>query len=352
MNHHLSIIQVIAVLYLLFSGFSGRAQDCSNPQLLCGQSAAEELTTADGDSVGVPVGICFSVAPNAIFFEFNTLDLNQFPGLAYEDSSATVSISGLVCNADTLLGQGVNIAIFSAFDPCDPTSYDAPLICQTDVTNAMDISLESLEPATTYYVMITGIFGPPPAIDPSECVVSLSVSGPAVTYDLEGDWYPDGAEDRQPKILFNGETVVLTANPDLSGILWTGPNLNESSGTSVTANPEGIGIVDYIVEATINDCIYNEVVSVVIREPIRPDNVFTPNGDLYNDAWYIENIAAWRNAQITVFSRWGAKVFQTTNYQNDWGGDQLPAATYYYVIVLNPIDGNVDPITGSVTILR
>lgn len=348
----LSPFKVIAFLCIGFWIASANAQDCSNPQLLCGQSGAEQLTTADGSPVAVPAGFCFDPAPNAVFYSFETLDLNQFPSLSFDDSTATLSIASIICDSDTLLGQGVNIAIFSAMDPCDPATYNAPISCESDLTNTDDIQLENLLPSTTYYVMVSGVFGAPPATDPSECSVSLSISGPAVTYDLDGKWYPENDKNRSPKILYQGETVVLTGNSALSGLSWTGKNLNKTTGNSVTANPEGIGTAPYTVETTINDCIFSEVVQVIIRQAIRPDNVFTPNGDLYNDNWYIGNITSWQNAQINVYSRWGAKVFQATNYQNNWDGDDLPAATYYYVIELNPVDGNTKPITGSVTILR
>lgn len=348
----LSPLKVIAFLCFGFWIASANAQDCSNPQLLCGQSGAEQLTTADGSAVTVPPGFCLDTVPNAVFYSFETLDLNQFPSLSFDDPTATLSIASIICDSDTLLGQGVSIAVFSAIDPCDPTTFDTPISCQTDLTNSDDIELDNLLPSTTYYVMVSGVFGDPPATDPSECTVSLSISGPAVTYDLEGDWYPESDNNRAPKILYEGETVVLTGNSALNGLNWTGKNLNNTTGNSVTANPEKIGTAPYTVETTINDCIFSEVVQVIIRQAIKPDNVFTPNGDLYNDTWYIGNITTWQNAQINVYSRWGAKVFQATNYQNDWDGDGLPAATYYYVIELNPVDGKTKPITGSVTILR
>ena len=190
----LSPIQVIAFLCIGILYGSVNAQNCSNPQLLCSQSGAEQLTTADGSSISVPASFCFDPAPNAVFYSFQTLDLNQFPSLSFDDPTATLSIASITCDADTLLGQGVNLAVFSAMDPCDPTSYDTPVVCQTDITSANDIQLDNLAPSTTYYVMVSGVFGPPPAVDPSECTVSLSISGPAVTYDLQGDWYPENDE--------------------------------------------------------------------------------------------------------------------------------------------------------------
>ncbi|PAM96066.1 hypothetical protein B4N84_04290, partial [Flavobacterium sp. IR1] len=47
---------------------------------------------------------------------------------------------------------------------------------------------------------------------------------------------------------------------------------------------------------------------------------------------------------LQVFNRWGNKVYEAKNYQNDWdgtsnssvtGSNQLPAGTYYYIININ-----------------
>lgn len=71
-------------------------------------------------------------------------------------------------------------------------------------------------------------------------------------------------------------------------------------------------------------------------------NSLTPNGDGYNDTWFIENIHFYPNANIRVFNRWGNEVFTTTGYANDWAGESsesgsglLPVGSYYYVVSLN-----------------
>ncbi len=348
----MTILSPTKVIVLLIFGLSfavaGVTQDCADPQLLCGQSAAETLSTESGVDADIPPSFCFNSAPNAVFFEFQTLDLNQFPSLSYADSTAVVSISNISCLQDSTYGNQIGIAIFSATDPCNGSTMNA-LECQI-MSQAQEFSLSNLEPSTTYYIMVTGIPGTLPAINPSECNVSISVSGPAVTYDLEADW--NVGENDESQFLLTGQTLVLNANPALSGYSWNGTALNETTGETVTANPTEEGQEEYIVETTINNCIYTDEVTVQILPAIVPYNAFTPNGDGINDTWEIRNINQWRNAQINVYSRWGTRVFQATNYNNDWNGENLPAATYYYTIELNPIDFNAEPITGSVTILR
>jgi hypothetical protein len=34
--------------------------------------------------------------------------------------------------------------------------------------------------------------------------------------------------------------------------------------------------------------------------------------------------------QLMVFDRWGRKLYEDSNYQNDWHADGLPDGVYYY----------------------
>ena len=78
----------------------------------------------------------------------------------------------------------------------------------------------------------------------------------------------------------------------------------------------------------------------------------SPNNDGINDFFVIDNILAYPETEITIFNRWGAKVYENNNYQNEWsgqsqnvmniGGDQLPEGTYYYQIVLGGFDNTPD----------
>lgn len=65
-------------------------------------------------------------------------------------------------------------------------------------------------------------------------------------------------------------------------------------------------------------------------------NGFSPNGDGINETLRIDGLNEFPNHKLTVFNRWGIKVFEAKHYQNDWDGtwkgEPLPDGTYFFVI--------------------
>ncbi|HRD52172.1 MAG TPA: gliding motility-associated C-terminal domain-containing protein, partial [Flavobacteriales bacterium] len=78
-------------------------------------------------------------------------------------------------------------------------------------------------------------------------------------------------------------------------------------------------------------------------------NVFSPNGDGYNDRFVIDGITYTSNT-VRIYNRWGQLVYEASNYQNQWDGDELPDGTYFYEVILN--HKKDEPYTGHLTILR
>jgi len=66
----------------------------------------------------------------------------------------------------------------------------------------------------------------------------------------------------------------------------------------------------------------------------------TPNGDGSNDSWVIDNIGLYPDNDISIFNRWGEKVWSRSGYDNAkvvWSGENesgglLPDGTYFYLI--------------------
>lgn len=75
-------------------------------------------------------------------------------------------------------------------------------------------------------------------------------------------------------------------------------------------------------------------------------NVITPNGDGKNDYFILD--PALEGSSLQVYNRWGMKIYENSNYQNNWDGQGLATAVYYWVIS-NECAGKLK---GSVTIIR
>lgn len=94
---------------------------------------------------------------------------------------------------------------------------------------------------------------------------------------------------------------------------------------------------------TLDSVLFNYTVTAS-TEPcqITIYNGFTPDGDGLNDVWIIENIENFANNTVSIFNRWGNKVWNTTNYNNTtnfWNGKNnsdaaLTSGTYFYIIEL------------------
>ncbi len=77
-------------------------------------------------------------------------------------------------------------------------------------------------------------------------------------------------------------------------------------------------------------------------------NVFTPNNDSKNDTFEINGLEKYPQSSLVVFNRDGLKVFESSDYRNDWTAEGLPSGTYY--LILQRKDG--ETFEGSVAVLR
>lgn len=68
-----------------------------------------------------------------------------------------------------------------------------------------------------------------------------------------------------------------------------------------------------------------------------------------NDTFYIDAIDTISECfdvtmQLQIFNRWGSLIYESNDYQNDWGGEshdnsvgahgKVPTGTYYYILKL------------------
>ncbi|MDO5980693.1 gliding motility-associated C-terminal domain-containing protein [Flavivirga spongiicola] len=201
---------------------------------------------------------------------------------------------------------------------------------------------------------------------------TLQVALDEVITDLAApDWcYDEGAINMNnllpDDLNTNGTWELLEGDPAAT----LNANIFDPSGLELSVDflPESGGI-DYkfrytttdegcisITEVTMNvhaDC----VVLPCGENDITISKAVTPNGDAYNEFFEISGIELCGFIyDVKIFNRWGALVYESDNYQNDWNGaassgsigtaGKVPNGTYYYIIKLQ--NSGLNPITGPV----
>jgi gliding motility-associated-like protein len=87
-------------------------------------------------------------------------------------------------------------------------------------------------------------------------------------------------------------------------------------------------------------------------------NMFTPNGDGINDTWKpkISEFSK-EGYQMSIFDRWGQRIFHTTNVDDTWDGTVngklvAPNTIYSYRIIVRDFTGQEYEFIGHVTVLQ
>jgi gliding motility-associated-like protein len=107
---------------------------------------------------------------------------------------------------------------------------------------------------------------------------------------------------------------------------------------------------------TSQDSVHIQVSSICGDTTVDAPNIITPNGDGFNDDWYIKNPKHIPVTLIRVFDRWGEMVFETNNPDTHWNGivnGALPNdGVYTYVIKGGcPTSGQWER-SGNITLVR
>ncbi len=148
------------------------------------------------------------------------------------------------------------------------------------------------------------------------------------------------------------ESVKSITNTAIGlGLGSQGPIVRDTSNNGSDPDPNGN------LDATENGENIPTIVELPDRDLFIPE-VFTPDGDGRNDFFVIKGIEG-RTVKLTVFNRWGNKVYSSDAYDNTWSGTpntggltigsgKLPQGTYYYIVEFE--DGEDDPVNGYVVL--
>ena len=159
------------------------------------------------------------------------------------------------------------------------------------------------------------------------------------------------------------DLILCTGDPALVGImasggslpytyLWstiTGSDLVPNANANTNAfTPTTSGIFEVQTLDGCNNLVLDTIAIEIHNCDIIPPNIFTPNGDGTNDKLVFFGLENFPQTTLFIYNRWGNKIYESANYQNDWNGGGVSDGTYYYLIT--KMDGST--LTGFVTIVR
>jgi len=122
-------------------------------------------------------------------------------------------------------------------------------------------------------------------------------------------------------------TVILDAGLGYQNYIWSTGSQNQSIEVT-QAGVYGVMVDHY-------GCIGGDTVLVLACIEVTAPSVFTPNGDGINDVFFVDGNFV-DSFYLTIFNRWGKKVFETNDIKKSWDGtykgEPLAEGTYYWVI--------------------
>lgn len=156
--------------------------------------------------------------------------------------------------------------------------------------------------------------------------------------------------------VLEGDQVQLRGAVSAGTFAWS-PAAGLSTTTLLSPVVTPSNTITYRLTATNEGCAASDDMTLtVIPFCVKPMEAFTPNGDGINDRWLISTGNCLKKASVTVFNRYGSKVYQSDDYRNEWNGtyrgQPLADGTYYFVITYQLINGKQTIAKGNVTILR
>ena len=280
------------------------------------------------DTIGLPIGVYSLVITdgNGCVDSLGPYTINNISGPVIDTSS--ILITHDACNQG--IGSIVNIITSGGSGP---------------VTIDWNGTVSSID--------MTGLFAGNYTLIVTDSVGCSDSVGPVIILDIGS---PTAAFTATPMITDVNEPLVVfmdASSSDVTSWYW----MFDSLGVDSVQNPSfnfynpGSYIVTLVVinssgcsDSVDLTIIVNDVDSIVVP------NVVTPDGNGQNDIFRITGLPA--GSLVSIYNRWGQKLFETQNYLNNWDGrtstgERVKDGTYYYIIV----DPQGVKYTGHVSII-
>lgn len=161
------------------------------------------------------------------------------------------------------------------------------------------------------------------------------------------------------KVILIGDTALLNGSVSGTAVNYSWSASNTLSNIS-SLQPNAFPVIEtkYTLNAASSVGCGNasdEVIVKVYKEVLMP-NAFTPNNDGLNDVFRVLSLDNYELVSFSVYSRWGEKIFNTTNIHTGWNGTikgQLQSTgTYVYYLEMKSRTGKRIIKKGTVLLIR
>ncbi len=209
----------------------------------------------------------------------------------------------------------------------------------------------------------------------------IGVSGGIVSYSPAGAYEIDmitlfecdsvltNAEAGKDTTICLGDSIQLGTSDSLFGYTFVWTPVSGMTDTSVS-NPmvSPLETTTYVLQQTYYSTYTSSdevTITVIECDPEPPDtttqntvfipNIFTPNEDGINDAFYVrgKNISI---INLSIFNRWGSLVYESDVLNHGWDGrfkgKECAEGVYFFTSTITFNDGSIEIKQGSVTLLR
>jgi gliding motility-associated-like protein len=238
------------------------------------------------------------------------------------NNKLNLSISPMA-NVTKCLNTSVTLTANVASSTAEPYSYNwLPAIG----TSTNSTYLASAAVTTTYVVTVNGT-----CANTATSAVVVSVFASDINVTIIDSAVVCASKELILHSLTSGGHPAYSFN-------WTIlPNVNSISSGPIlnTTSPGNEGTYTVMIVAS-DSCGFSDfdtqLITVLPPCAIEIGNIITPNGDGANDLFKIKNLDYHPNSSLTIFDRWGRKVYGNQNYTNDWKAEGLNDGTYFYIL--------------------
>lgn len=140
------------------------------------------------------------------------------------------------------------------------------------------------------------------------------------------------------RIMIQGNPIELVGSGIGNNLVYSWSPIDDLSDATIV-NPIASPILDITYKLTGTNrygCFDEDEATIKVIKGIFVPNSFTPNNDGINDVWHIPNLEIYPNAKVSVYNRFGQRVYFVNGSNVQWDGSFkgkiLPSGNYVFII--------------------